>query len=131
MQLASMDSPRSVRISETCRYASGYRRYQRTASRITSPGYWRPLNGFVGVIGMEFLPYQSGARTSQRNRCNVVSTKDIAYRLIGNNVAQISQCSDDAVITSAGVLFGQCDNQFGNLSADPRPTWTIGISIRR
>src|SRR5215203_3884630 len=58
-----------------------------------------------------------------RGRCNAVSTKDIAYRLIGNNVAQISQCSDDAVITPAGVLFGQFDNQFGNLSADPRPTW--------
>src|SRR5688500_14812422 len=56
MQLASMKSPRSVRISDTCRYASGYCRYQRTASRITSPGYWRPLNGFVGVIGMDSYP---------------------------------------------------------------------------
>src|SRR5512138_2685097 len=53
MQLASMNTPRSVRISATCRYASGYRRYQRTASRITSPGYCRPLNGCVGVIGMD------------------------------------------------------------------------------
>src|SRR5262245_10743839 len=67
MQLASMNKPRSVRISETCRYASGYRRYQRTANRITSPGYCRPLNGFVGVIGIDFLPYQSPTQSSQRN----------------------------------------------------------------
>src|SRR4051794_24541788 len=25
---------------------------------ITSPGYWRPLNGLVGVIGMKCPPYQ-------------------------------------------------------------------------
>ena len=56
MQLASMNRPRSVKSSETCRYASGYRKYQRTASRITSPGYWRPLNGFVGVIGTGSYP---------------------------------------------------------------------------
>jgi hypothetical protein len=33
-----------------------------SANRITSPGYRRPLNGFVGVIGMDFLPYQSQGR---------------------------------------------------------------------
>jgi hypothetical protein len=30
--------------------------YNRTHSRITSPGKWRPLNGWVGVIGMDFYP---------------------------------------------------------------------------
>jgi hypothetical protein len=37
-------------------YAKGYRRYQRTACRITSPGYWRPLNGFVAEIGTDSYP---------------------------------------------------------------------------
>jgi hypothetical protein len=31
--------------------SQGYRKYQRTAVRITSPGYWRPLNGLVALIG--------------------------------------------------------------------------------
>ena len=37
--------------------ARGYRRYHRTARRITSPGKWRHLNALVGVIGMRlYLP---------------------------------------------------------------------------
>src|SRR5215813_15632902 len=40
--------------------ANGYRRYQRTHRTITSPGYWRPLNGLVGVIGMSLY----GSRTA-------------------------------------------------------------------
>src|SRR5262249_56000661 len=39
---------------------NGYRRYQRTHRTITSPGYWRPLNGLVGVIGMSLY----GSRTA-------------------------------------------------------------------
>src|SRR5215471_17342380 len=54
-QLASANSPRSDKSSDTCRYASGYRKYHRTAIRMTSPGYWRPLNGSVGVIGIGLL----------------------------------------------------------------------------
>src|ERR1700719_1816802 len=56
MQLASTSMPRSARSSATCSYAKGYRRYQRTACRITSPGYWRPLNGFVAEIGTDSYP---------------------------------------------------------------------------
>src|SRR5687768_10921479 len=67
MQLAFTSRPRSPNSSATCWYESGYRRYHLTASRITSPGYWRPLNGLVGVIGMDFLPYQSRTQPSQRN----------------------------------------------------------------
>src|ERR1700733_11201165 len=51
MQLASTGSPRSVSSSDTCWYASGYRKYQRTAVTITWPGYCRPLNGLRAVIG--------------------------------------------------------------------------------
>jgi hypothetical protein len=36
-QLASAARPRSASISAACSYASGYRRYHRTAKRITSP----------------------------------------------------------------------------------------------
>ncbi len=67
----------------------------------------------ANVRSNDVLP--CGGLAPLRGRCNAVSTKDIAYRLIGNNVAQISQCSDDAIITPARVLFGQCENQFGNL----------------
>src|ERR1700747_1286279 len=54
MQLASTASPRSANNSATCSKASGYRKYQRTAVRITSPEYWRPLNGLAAVIDMPY-----------------------------------------------------------------------------
>src|SRR5215471_18728076 len=56
MQLASTSTPRSAISSATCAYDSGYRRYQRTHKMITSPGCCRPLNGLLGVIGMDFYP---------------------------------------------------------------------------
>src|SRR5260370_558061 len=61
MQLASTSTPRSATSSVTCSYDSGYRRYQRTHKTITSPGYWRPLNGLCGLIGMEFYPIRMPA----------------------------------------------------------------------
>src|SRR5262249_39760019 len=69
MQLGSTLTPRSAKSSETCSYANGYRKYQRTHSRITSPGKWRHLKGLVAVIGIRFLPYQTSHRFSQGNRC--------------------------------------------------------------
>src|SRR3954453_22622042 len=54
MQLGSTATPHSPKSSATCSYASGYRRHHRTQRMITTPGNWRPLNGLVGVIGMEF-----------------------------------------------------------------------------
>jgi hypothetical protein len=51
--------PRSARSSATSSYTKGYRRHQRTACRITSPGYWRPLNGFVAEIGTDSYPINS------------------------------------------------------------------------
>ena len=62
----------------------------------------------------EFLPCR--ALASHRCWCNTVAAKD-AYGLVGNNMAQISQCSDDAVITPAGILFRHLDNLVGNLAA--------------
>jgi hypothetical protein len=46
----------------------GYRRYHRTHKRISSPGYWRPLNGLVGVIGMKSPAYQTPARNFAMER---------------------------------------------------------------
>src|SRR6516164_7802580 len=66
MQLGSTVTPRSAKSSATCSYARGYRRYQRTHRIITSPGNWRPLNGWDGVIGMDFYPTR--LQTSQWNR---------------------------------------------------------------
>jgi hypothetical protein len=57
-----------------CRYASEYCRYQRTASRIKSPGCWRPFNAFVGVIGIE--SYANRAARELRN--GAVKTRNAA-----------------------------------------------------
>src|SRR6516164_8656834 len=62
MQLASTSTPRSAANSATCSYDSGYRRYQRTHKMITSPGCCRPLNGLLGVIGMDFYPTSLSTR---------------------------------------------------------------------
>src|SRR5260370_34037277 len=61
MQLASTSTPRSATSSVTCSYDSGYRGYQRTHKTITSPGYWRPLNGLCELIGMDFYPIRMPA----------------------------------------------------------------------
>jgi hypothetical protein len=44
------------KVQRRVRRRGDKRRHQRTHSRITSPGKWRPLNGLVGVIGMELYP---------------------------------------------------------------------------
>src|SRR6516165_20029 len=62
MQLASTSTPRSAANSATCSYDSGYRRYQRMHKMITSPGCCRPLNGLLGVIGMDFYPTSLSTR---------------------------------------------------------------------
>src|SRR5262249_8687861 len=63
----STSTPRSAKSSETCSYANGYRKYQRTHSRITWPGKWRHLKGLVAVIGIRSLPYQTSQVFSQGN----------------------------------------------------------------
>ena len=50
-----------------------------------------------------------------------VSTKDVAHRLIGNGVAQIGQGSDDAVVSPAGVLFGEAHNERFQFGRDTGP----------
>ena len=59
MQLASTGSPRSASNSDTCSYANGYRKYQRTAGMITCLGYCRPSNGLASVIGTASHPTKS------------------------------------------------------------------------
>src|SRR4051794_15599783 len=79
MQLASANRPRSPTSSATWAYASGYRRYHRTAVMITSPEYWRPLNLLVAVIGIKCPPYQRplpNFATEPRRRYRVPITKD-------------------------------------------------------
>ena len=45
---------------------NSYRKHQRTAVMITSPGYWRTLNGLSEVIGIDSLTYQT-TRFKPRN----------------------------------------------------------------
>ena len=70
--------------------------------------------------GNEVLPRR--ALASFRRRCNAVAPKNVAYSLVGNNMAEIRQCSNDAIITPAGILFCHLENQVGDFPADPRPT---------
>ena len=51
----------------------------------------------------EVLPCR--ALASFRCRSNAAATKDVADHLVGNNMAEISQCSDDAIITQPEFSF--------------------------
>src|SRR6516225_10219374 len=50
-----------------------------------------------------------------------MALQDIAHRLIADLVPQISQRSDDTVITPVMVLLRHANDQLLNLSLDPRP----------
>jgi len=52
---------------------------------ITSPGYWRPLNGFVGVIGIDSSPYQ---KLRLRLRNGIVSTVGFELEQVRNYIRQ-------------------------------------------
>ena len=71
MQLASTSS-HARPTAQLLFVRDGYRRYHLTASRITSPGYWRPLNGCVGVTGIGFYPIRAKPESSQRNLYDLV-----------------------------------------------------------
>lgn len=43
--------------------------YPRTHKTITSPGYWRPLNGSCGLIDLEFYPYQDAGSEVRNGTC--------------------------------------------------------------
>ena len=47
-----------------------------------------------------------------------VPAKDVAHGLIRNDMAEISQSSDDAVVAPAGVLSGEADNERLDLGRD-------------
>jgi hypothetical protein len=44
------------------------------AQPITSPGKWRPLNGFVGLIAHQLLPYQTSIPKFAMEPCRVPRT---------------------------------------------------------
>src|SRR5258705_9158714 len=54
-------------------------------------------------------------------RLDSVSAKDVADRLIGNEVAEISQGSHDAVVSPAGVLSGEADDESFQVRRDAGP----------
>jgi len=56
-----------------------------------------------------------------RRWCDAVTTKDIAHRLIGNDMAQIRQCSDDPVVPPAGVLPSHADDEVSDFTPESRP----------
>src|ERR1700680_2546642 len=95
MQLGSTSKPRSAKSSATWSYARGYRRYHRTHRTITSPGNWRPLNGLVGVIGMDFYPTRLASPTSQWNLFKRLRLKDakIVYQDVDRRETQNHRAS--------------------------------------
>ena len=56
-------------------------------------------------------------------RLDPVSAEDIAHSLIGNRVADISQGSCDPVVSPAGVLSGEADNELFHFGLDSGPAW--------
>src|SRR5215212_7245847 len=52
---------------------------------------------------------------------DAVMAQNITHRLIGNNMAQVGQCSDDPVIAPAGILASHADDQLSHLTPDSRP----------
>ena len=76
-------------------------------------------DGHVG--GDEILP--GGILASFRCRLDPVTAKDVAHRLIGNRVAEIGQSSDDAVVSPAGVLSGEADDERLCFGRDAGPAW--------
>ena len=74
-------------------------------------------NGHMG--GDEILPGR--ILTPLGCRLDPVSTKDVAHRLIGDGVAEIGQGSDDAVVSPAGVISGEADNERFQVGRDAGP----------
>ena len=71
------------------------------------------------MVGNEILP--GGILAPLGCRLDPVAAKDVAHRLIGNHVTEIGQGSDDAVISPAGVLSGEADNERFELGRDAGP----------
>jgi hypothetical protein len=71
------------------------------------------------VRGDEILP--GGILAPLGCRLDPVAAKDVAHRLIGNGVAEIGQGSNDAVVSPAGVLSGETDNERLQFGRDAGP----------
>jgi len=52
-----------------------------------------------------------------------ISPKDVGYRLVGNRVAKIGKGSDDTIISPAGVLSGETDDERFKPRVDTGPAW--------
>jgi hypothetical protein len=63
-----------------------------------------------------------------RRRSDAVTAKDVAYRLIGNNLTEVGQCSDNPIVTSTRVLSRHLDHQLHALALPWRPTWIRALS---
>src|SRR5438552_1894854 len=63
-------------------------------------------------------------------RCGsyAMTAKDVAYRLIRNNVTEVGQSSDNPIVTPARVLSRHLDHQFHNLALNWRPTRIRALS---
>ena len=59
--------------------------------------------------------------TAGQCRLEFVSAKYVAHGLIGNDVAEIGQGSDDAVVPPAGVFSGATDNERFQFGRDAGP----------
>jgi hypothetical protein len=91
IKLGSTSTPRSAKSLETCSYARGHRRYQQTHSTITSPGKWRPLNGFVGLIAHQLLPYQTSIPKFAMEPCRVPRTiPDHSFFPLGSDAVSVA-----------------------------------------
>jgi hypothetical protein len=75
-----------------------------------------------GHVGGDEIP-PGGILASFRCRLDPVTAKDVAHRLIGHRVAEIAQSSDDAVVSPAGVLSGEADDERLCFGRDAGPAW--------
>ena len=67
--------------------------------------------------------FQFVFRQALRRRRDAVTPQDVAYGLIGNNVTDVGQCSDNPIVTPARVLSRHLDDQLHDLALHWRPTW--------
>ena len=71
------------------------------------------------VAGDEILP--GGILAPLGCRLDPVASEYVAHRLVGNGLTEIRQSSDDAVVSPAGVLSGEADNQRFQVGRDAWP----------
>jgi hypothetical protein len=65
----------------------------------------------------------AGGLTTLGSRGDAVTVKNVTDGLIGDVVAEIAQRTRDAIISPAGVLPGQTNDQTDDLRAGSRSPW--------